>query len=458
VFGERIGQTCSTQSRASCYITSLYGVTTHDPSRPVHCGSNRQSELVFKMVRLIGLCALLSLHPIAALAGSSLEDLALQKTLGDASPVFGVYQDVQSRTSTWMRAYPDDTPIAHMNIPGTHDTATWNYSRATQQYLDHVTSLVGLHDTDPTLYRCQQSSIVDMLNAGIRVFDLRYAFDVTNSTLVFWHGPALQSETATLDDVLIGYYKWLDDHPSEAVFLSFQYQGSTAPNAQNDAGVQTLLYSALTSPPSKEYVLQTKDHIGTLGEARGKVTLLKRFDLNKLDPSYDASLPGVHFSPNDWDDNVSFVESLGALQVADMPQGPNITLVYNKDTGETAYIEDYYQPMTPQGSSLEENIIWKYNATVAHLQMAAQTHPDSLFWSFASSNNIGNTPPNTPEEQALGDGTVTGVNQRLIPFLKTQRGKRLGIVMFDFFEEPSDLMSTFLSLLPPKCAKKARSS
>ena len=48
------------------------------------------------------------------------------------------------------------------------------------------------------------SSNLSVLNAGIRVFDLRYALDVTNSTLVFWHGDGLQSETATVNDVLFG--------------------------------------------------------------------------------------------------------------------------------------------------------------------------------------------------------------------------------------------------------------
>ena len=84
--------------------------------------------------------------------------------------------------------------------------------------------------------------------------------------------------------------------------------------------------------------------------------------------------------------------------------------------------------------------------------MAATTHPYDLFWSFASSNNIGNNPPITPVIQALGNGSLTpdaGVNQRLVPFLEDLRGERLGIVMFDFYEQPAELLPLFLSLLPP---------
>jgi len=203
-----------------------------------------------------------------------------------------------------MKAYSDDTLIVHMNLPGTHDADTWNYSAATQEALDPVTSLVGDTEFNVAAYRCQDLSMVTMLDDGIRVFDLRYAYDVTNTTLVFWHGPGLVSETATLDDVLFGFYRWIDDHPSEAVFLSFQYEGSTTPYATEDAGVQLQLFKALSSPAARQYFLQTTGSFGTLGEARGKITLLKRFDLDLLPQSYSDALPGVHFSPANWTDNV----------------------------------------------------------------------------------------------------------------------------------------------------------
>jgi 1-phosphatidylinositol phosphodiesterase len=196
------------------------------------------------------------------------------------------------------------------------------------------------------------------------------------------------------------------------------------------------LFNALTSPAARYYFLQTTGELGTLGQSRGKITLLKRFDLDQLPSSYSDALPGIHFSPANWTDN-----------------SPNITLVYNSTTGGTAYIEDYYQPLTPANSTAEENIQWKLNATESHLRLAAGNGaPDSLFWSFASSTNLVNTPPITPAIQALGNGTLTpdgGVNARLVPFLRTMKGKRLGIVMFDFYEQPAELLPLFLSLLPP---------
>jgi 1-phosphatidylinositol phosphodiesterase len=376
---------------------------------------------------------------------SPLADYALQKALNQAAPVFGHYKNVQSNTSTWMKAYPDDTQIVHMNLPGTHDADTWNYSQATQDALLGITNLAGIVEIPTEYFRCQNKSLVDMLDSGIRVFDLRPALDPTNTSVVFWHSQGLVSETATMADVMYGFYKWLDDHPSEAVFLSFEYEGSTTPYGTDDAQFDLMLFDILNSTAAHYYILQVYDSFGTLGAARGKVTLLKRFDLPNLPSTYAAQLPGVHFSPNNWIDN-----------------DPNITLVYNTtlpgDTG-TAYIEDYYNIAVPNGSPASLAVTWKYNATTAHLNMAATTHPDSLFWSFASSENDLGLPAETPQIMALGNGTTItgtvtaadgGVNQQLLPFIQSfPKGTRLGIVMFDFFEQPAGLVEALLALQQP---------
>ena len=215
--------------------------------------------------------------------------------------------------------------------------------------------------------------------------------------------------------------------------MSFQYEGSTAKYASNDAAVQLQLYNALTTPAARHYFVQTKDKLGTLGEARGKITLMRRFDLDRLSESYTTALPGLHFSPSLWTDN-----------------SPDIVLTYNTKENLTAYIEDYYQPLTPTGSSATENIQWKYNATTENILKATTEHSDSLFWTWASSENTANVPPDWPRIMAIGNGSVStpagGVNRLLVPFLKKQKNKRVGIVMFDFFDQPADLIETFLDL------------
>ncbi|CEJ57691.1 hypothetical protein PMG11_06375 [Penicillium brasilianum] len=378
--------------------------------------------------------------PLAVLAtswasmaqASSLSHYALQKVLDDASPIFGSYVKQTNSKAEWMKAYSDDTLLVHMNIPGTHDSATWNYTKATQDAMRGITDLNQVTLPVPEALRCQELPLIDMLNMGIRAFDLRYAFDPTNSSIVFYHSQGLLSETANLDGVLFSFYKWLDDHPSETLFLSMQYEGSTAKYASNNAALQLKLYNSLTNPAARQYFVQTKDQLGTLGQARGKITLLRRFDLDQLSSSYTNSLPGLHFSPSLWTDN-----------------SPDIVLTYNTKENLTAYIEDYYEPLTPTSSNATENIQWKYNATSKNIIKATTEYPDSLFWTWASSTNTDNVPPEWPRIMALGNGTLTpagGVNQLLVTFLKQQKGKRVGIVMFDFFDQPSKLIDTFLSL------------
>ncbi|KAM3070493.1 hypothetical protein ACMFMG_010316 [Clarireedia jacksonii] len=363
----------------------------------------------------------------------SLGSFALQKVLKDAAPIFGDYKTIQTNTSNWMKSYPDATKLVHMNIPGTHDTATWNYSTATQNALMGITNLGGQTPAPAEYYRCQSRSIVDMLNAGIRAFDLRFALDVTNTSLVFWHSQALQSQIAAMEDVLFGYYQWLDENPSEVIFLSFQYEGSTTAHGSNDAEAQLKVFNALTSVPAKQYFFQGQNELGSLGDARGKIILLRRFDLDRLPESYSSTLPGLHFSPSLWTDN-----------------SPDISILYNVEQNSTAYIEDYYEPQTPVGSNATLNIEWKYNATTAHLLKATTQYPDSLFWTFASSEHNLNLPAVTPRIMATGNGTEYtpsgGVNQRLVPFLQRLKGKRVGIVMFDFFETPGQLVQTLLDL------------
>ena len=368
-----------------------------------------------------------------ASAQASLADLALGKVLEDASEIFGPYTKNYTSKAEWMKSYKDDTPLVHMNIPGTHDSATWNYTQATQDAFLGITDLNGVTVPEPRTFRCQERSLIDGLNNGIRAFDLRYAFDPTNTTLIFYHSQALLSQTADLNSVLFGFYQWLDDHPSETIFLSLQYETSTAKYEANSAALQMHLYNALTTPAARRYFVQAKDELGTLGEARGKLTLLRRFDLDKLPSSYTDALPGLHFSPNLWTDN-----------------SPVISLTYNKSKNLTAHIEDYYEPLIPSNSSAAENIKWKYNATTNNLLLAANQYPNDLVWTWASSENVENSPPVWPEIMAVGNGSSStpdgGVNQQLIRFFKEHTHKRMGIVMFDYFDQPGDLIDTFLSI------------
>lgn len=361
----------------------------------------------------------------------SLRDFALDKILQDSAQLFGNYSSTLSRdgTSEWMKHVPDSTPLVHMNIPGTHDSGTWNFTTALTQdvYVDR-----NITATDD--FRCQEQSMAAMLQAGIRFFDLRPALDPTRTYLTIWHGPVEASQLASVEDLMFAFYAWLDRHPSETLLLSFQYQGGTVPGASHDAKFEQVLFDMLTSPAAKKYVWQESGKLGTLGEVRGKIILFKRFDIEFLSAAQDAQIPGLHLSPNLWTDNSA-----------------NISFVYNDATGAKIYVEDYYEVGDPATNvSAVDNIGIKVNASIAHLDMAASSAaPDSLFVTFLSSEHILNNPSMTPRDMALGldDGSTPlgGVNQQVDQYLAKNKGKRLGVVVADFFNQPADLVGNILN-------------
>ncbi|KAJ7890532.1 hypothetical protein B0H14DRAFT_2689694 [Mycena olivaceomarginata] len=71
-----------------------------------------------------------------------------------------------------MRNYPDATKLVHMTLPGTHDSATWNYTQATQDSLFRYT---GTDVPPAAIFQCQDKSLFDILNLGI-MFDLQFAY------------------------------------------------------------------------------------------------------------------------------------------------------------------------------------------------------------------------------------------------------------------------------------------
>ncbi|KAI0468278.1 PLC-like phosphodiesterase [Xylaria cf. heliscus] len=388
--------------------------------------------------------------------GNALAWLALDKILREGRDVFGDFDGSVSAHSSslsssassvfthgysrhrherWMASVPDSLPITHLNIPGTHDAATWNYSQPTQDGLTGTTRCEGTTPGRARVYRCQRRSIAASLDGGIRFFDLRFALDPLDARLAFWHGPALLSATAALDDVLFAFYRWLDAHPSEMVLLSLQYEAGTRANATSDARVQRKLFDALTSAAARRYVHQARGALGTLGDARGKLVLFRRFDLDRLPPAFEATLPGLHMAPGKWLDNSRGFE-----------------LVYNDSVADgSAFVEDYYYP--GEYDTVASNIDAKFDAVRAHLRQAAGGSFGNLFVTFTSGTHVEIDPPVYPDVMALGSGgglgelgppAVEGVNRRLSELLGEMRGKRLGVVVMDFFEEPDGLVDLLL--------------
>lgn len=110
-----------------------------------------------------------------------------------------------------MAKYPDSTKLVHMSLPGTHDSSTCkflfflvlltyprsgNYTQATQ---DALIGYTGPDIPPAEIFQCQEHSYFQMLNGGIRVFDLRFAWNPDNITVGFYHCKKPQHSIPSVD-------------------------------------------------------------------------------------------------------------------------------------------------------------------------------------------------------------------------------------------------------------------
>ena len=146
----------------------------------------------------------------------------------------------------WMRRLPDSKYFSDISVPGTHDTMARKGGPA---------------------YWCQSLSLMTQLNLGIRFLDIRCR--AYGSDLPIHHGNKYQG--CTFYRVLTDTTNFLDDNPSEIIFMRVKQEYSSEPDSTFDRLVRN--HIALYS---KERFWLT-GQVGTIGEARGKVVLLRNF-------------------------------------------------------------------------------------------------------------------------------------------------------------------------------------
>jgi 1-phosphatidylinositol phosphodiesterase len=157
----------------------------------------------------------------------------------------------------------------------------------------------------------------------------------------------------------------------------------------------------------------------TLGEARHKAILLRRFAFDQLP---DATPVGIDASSGWTDNNAAF------------------SIPYNGNV-DSVYIEDFYDVGT---SDVASAIDAKYAAVSAHLDLATGADQASQFFVTFASGYSGIAV--NPYAMAVGNGTaVPGVNSKVLNYLAGKRGSRFGVIMFDFVGSDTRLAPATLS-------------
>ncbi|MCJ1478992.1 hypothetical protein MMC13_007676 [Lambiella insularis] len=182
----------------------------------------------------------------------------------------------------WMQELSDETPFSALSIPGTHNSPT-------------------CHRALPSV-RCQAVSPREQLENGVRFFDIRVQpespQDLTKDGLILVHSvfPISLSGNKYFRGLVNDVYEFLDKNPTETLIMSVKREG--AGNA-TDAQLSKILRNHYAGDVNRWH---TAPHVPTLGEARRKIVLIRRFGLDEsLKKEWDGAGWGINAET--WADN-----------------------------------------------------------------------------------------------------------------------------------------------------------
>jgi 1-phosphatidylinositol phosphodiesterase len=171
----------------------------------------------------------------------------------------------------WMADLADTTMIAELSIPGTHDSG-------------------ARFDLTQGLAKTQNLTIAEQLTAGVRYFDIRCRH--VGDQFLIYHGGVDQNQT--YDEVLATMYAFLDAHPHETILASVKEESVPT---QNTRSFEDTFNAYIAQAPTRWILAPT---LPRLGDVRGKIVLLRRFDAT-------TTPLGIQGSP--WADNATFTIS-----------------------------------------------------------------------------------------------------------------------------------------------------
>lgn len=169
-----------------------------------------------------------------------------------AGAVLAVFSS--AKLNAWMKELDDDWPLTVLSIPGTHNSPTC------------YTALPSV--------RCQSVGVPEQLANGVRFMDIRVSADPDSDDLALVHSafPISLTGTKYLRDMLDDVYSFLDKNRSETVIMSLKREGT---GKGTDKDLCKYLKSSYIGKKKDKW--WTDGKVPTLGEARGKVILMRRF-------------------------------------------------------------------------------------------------------------------------------------------------------------------------------------
>jgi 1-phosphatidylinositol phosphodiesterase len=277
-----------------------------------------------------------------------------------AAAVDAVAQPLVAAVSlnSWMTAIPDNYSLAQLSIPGTHDAG-------------------ARYEPVSGTAKCQNLTIAEQLNAGIRFLDIRCRH--IGNAFAIHHGSVYQN--LNFDDVLTACTNFLNSNPGESIIMSVREEYDPSNNTRSFE--QT--FDDYTQRYAGRWYLGAT--IPNLGQVRGKIVLIRRFGASSTPKGIDAT---------NWADNTTFTIS---------------------NANASLRVQDQY--VVPDNNA-------KWNTISALLNEAKTLNPAVLYLNFTSGYKalIFNIPSITTVSNAI--------NPKISTYFSANTSGRYGIVAMDF--------------------------
>ena len=240
-----------------------------------------------------------------------------------------VAYDLPTPITDWLSMVKDETKVCKLSIPGTHDTMTgMGFYQPVLKYVFNMTAI------------SQVSNLEEQMACGIRFFDIRPVVSIDTlatdpaekQILRLAHG--ISEIDVTFEETIDQLQRYLKAHPSEFFIAKLQ-----ADNGMENQNNWTVLLNKVLSKQKYQglFVEDWRPDI-TVGEMRGKILWLSRYDLRPLNDLFHY--PIVYC---DWpDEDPDIEEDLN-------PEAQRNCAMYNmNDTTvkATLYKQDYYKTTT----------------------------------------------------------------------------------------------------------------
>lgn len=189
--------------------------------------------------------------------------------------------NAQNDLANWMSYLPDDVFVAHLSIPGTHDTTTghgFNWTGAIAPGIMESAS------------RTQTLTLSQQLEKGVRAFDFRPGLSSDKKSLTCNHG--ISYTKLSMTDAFNTLTDYLDAHPKE-FFVIHLFRGnvyqSGAPygafDSQSDKNKYNELFNEFFNQGKfNDYIVEYTPYL-KVKDMRGKMVIFRR---DRIDFAYIA--------------------------------------------------------------------------------------------------------------------------------------------------------------------------